>query len=316
LNYPWKWNLPEPWETIGPIPVQWTLTDPPEPYESLTLTEIEAAVIVSPKEPDIAVNPTSWDFGNVVVGSSSTKTFTISNTGSGNLVISLIAMTGGNAGMFSVATGGPNPYPSLTPTIAPGGSCTINATFSPTSVGAKSTTMRIISNDPDENPLDVLLKGTGPKVVLTSPNLEEILYSGTKWTITWKVYTSKPVAKVLLYLKRKSEGITFIEKIATLKPLEQLDDGNGDEDGICEPKKCSSSAVWCTIDSDCPGGETCTIVSQENCLEVKDEFYTWTVPSFATKQKKCKIKVVLKDASDVTLGKDVSDEFFTIMKAP
>ena len=109
--------------------------------------------------PDILVNPSSWDFGNVVVGGSSTKTFTISNTAvNGNLVISSIGMTGGNAGMFSVAK---DTCPSLTPTIIPGGSCTIKATFSPTSIGAKSTTMRISSNDPDENPVDVSLSGTG-----------------------------------------------------------------------------------------------------------------------------------------------------------
>jgi cysteine-rich repeat protein len=45
LNYPWKWNFPEQeWETAGPIIIPW-----PEPLEySMTFTEIEAAVIVSP----------------------------------------------------------------------------------------------------------------------------------------------------------------------------------------------------------------------------------------------------------------------------
>ena len=298
LSFPWKWNLPEgEWRIIGPVTVEWT-----EPlYESMTFTEIEAAVIVSPIicgnghidpgeecddgntnngdgcsstckwEPDIAVNPTSWDFGNVVVGGSSTKTITISNTGGGNLVISSIAMTGGNAGMFSVATGGSNPCPNLTPTIAPGGNCTINTKFSPTSLGAKSTTMRISSNDPNENPLNVPLNGKGPRVVLTSPNFEEILYSGTKWTITWKVYeTSRPVAKVKLFLTKN--GINW-EKIATLTPLPPRD-------------------------------------------EVIDEFYTWTVPSVVTKKTQCKVKVVLLDAGGVSLGKDTSDEFFTIKKEP
>jgi parallel beta-helix repeat protein len=47
---------------------------------------------------------------------------------------------------------------------------------------------------------------------------------------------------------------------------EQLGDGNGDEDGICEPKKCSVSPVWCTTNPDCPGAETCTVVSQEYCV--------------------------------------------------
>jgi hypothetical protein len=69
-------------------------------------------------------------------------------------------MTGGDAGMFSAATGGPNPCPSLTPTIASGGSCTITATFTPASTGAKSTSLSILSNAPG-SPTLVPLNGTG-----------------------------------------------------------------------------------------------------------------------------------------------------------
>ena len=45
LNYPWKWNLPtHEWEWVGPVIIEW-----PEPlYESMTFTEIEAAVVISP----------------------------------------------------------------------------------------------------------------------------------------------------------------------------------------------------------------------------------------------------------------------------
>lgn len=71
--------------------------------------------------------------------------------------------------MFSVASGGANPCGSLTPMIAAGGSCTGMVTFAPTSAGAKSTTMRITSNDPDENPKDVTLSGTGVLFTVT-PN--------------------------------------------------------------------------------------------------------------------------------------------------
>ena len=47
LNFPWKWNLPErEWELIVPVPSNW----PELLYESMTFTEIEAAVIVSPKQ--------------------------------------------------------------------------------------------------------------------------------------------------------------------------------------------------------------------------------------------------------------------------
>ena len=42
------------------------------------------------------------------------------------------------------------------------------------------------------------------------------------------------------------------------------------------------------------------------------EWYTWIVPSVATKKTNCKVKVVLKDADGIKVGKDVSDKSFTI----
>jgi lysophospholipase L1-like esterase len=41
-------------------------------------------------------------------------------------------------------------------------------------------------------------------------------------------------------------------------------------------------------------------------------YYGWTVPNVAKAKAKCKVKVVLKDASGNTVGKDVSDNYFTI----
>ena len=42
------------------------------------------------------------------------------------------------------------------------------------------------------------------------------------------------------------------------------------------------------------------------------ESYGWTVPAVAKKKKKCGVKVVLKDVEGVTVGSDVSDDYFTI----
>lgn len=120
----------------------------------------------------ISVSPTSHDFGSINIGNSSVpQTFTISNTGTKDLVISSIGTTGGDAGMFSVAMGGTNPCPSLNPTITPGSNCTITVTFSPTSVGPKSTNLRINSDDPDTPSLDVPLSGTGVAKPMVECNL-------------------------------------------------------------------------------------------------------------------------------------------------
>ncbi len=105
------------------------------------------------KTPDISVSPGSYNFGNVNIGNASTQTFTISNTGSADLSIGTIAIV--DTSEFSITGDCSNT------TIAPSSSCTFQAQFSPLSAGAKSATITIQSNDPDENPLNISLTGTG-----------------------------------------------------------------------------------------------------------------------------------------------------------
>ncbi|MGH7770985.1 MAG: hypothetical protein ACREQA_01965 [Candidatus Binatia bacterium] len=45
--------------------------------------------------------------------------------------------------------------------LPPGEIWTVTVQFAPTSEGAKNATLQFISNDPDENPKDVPLSGTG-----------------------------------------------------------------------------------------------------------------------------------------------------------
>ena len=47
-----------------------------------------------------------------------------------------------------------------------------------------------------------------------------------------------------------------------------------------------------------------------------DGSFQWTVPNVAKKKLNCKVKLVLKDGADKTLGSDVSDKAFTINPAP
>jgi hypothetical protein len=112
----------------------------------------------------ISVSPAFEDFGDINMGSTSrVQSFTLSNVGSANLVITSIGMTGGDSGMFSVTTGGSMPCPSLNPTIPQGSQCTIIVTFSPRLAGQKITSMRITSNDPDTLNWDVPLSGIALK---------------------------------------------------------------------------------------------------------------------------------------------------------
>ena len=110
----------------------------------------------------LAILPVSKDFGSVTISATSAaQTFTITNSGTATLIVSSIAATGGDSAMFTITPGdGSAGSCGATPTLALAASCTISATFTPTSFGAKSTTLRIASNDP-ATPKDVALSGTG-----------------------------------------------------------------------------------------------------------------------------------------------------------
>lgn len=59
------------------------------------------SLLVKAPLPEISVLPISYNFGNLNVGSSSMpQTFTISNTGAADLVISTICITGNNSSKF------------------------------------------------------------------------------------------------------------------------------------------------------------------------------------------------------------------------
>lgn len=108
--------------------------------------------------PDISAYPIEENFGNVDIGTLHKKGLTISNNGDADLLISSIALSGGDRSKFSIFK---NTCPSLTPTLTAGSSCTLNIGFNPTVMGGKSTTVRLQSNDPDENPFDVAVNGIG-----------------------------------------------------------------------------------------------------------------------------------------------------------
>jgi len=127
----------------------------PGPYYIYDFAGDDSVEILS--VPDISVNPTSNDFGSVNVGSSSAaQTFTVSNNGTGNLTVGTITKTGYGASHFAIQ----NDLVSGQ-TIASNSSLALEVVFRPTSTGSKTASLSIPSNDPNENPLNVPLQGTG-----------------------------------------------------------------------------------------------------------------------------------------------------------
>ncbi|MBI4847180.1 MAG: SBBP repeat-containing protein [Nitrospirae bacterium] len=100
------------------------------------------------------------NYGDVVVGQTSFADFEIKNIGTANLVVSGISLVTGTQYSLN-ANAGATPCVTTTPTITPGNNCTVRVTFAPLSTGVKNETLRIASNDSDENPFDKSLTGTG-----------------------------------------------------------------------------------------------------------------------------------------------------------
>ena len=119
---------------------------------------LETRVLETPgTAPDISASPVNKDFGEIITGNSSTpQIFTVSNTGTDDLVIGALSLTGTAASEFSIQNDTCSGK-----TLTPSGDCTVEALFSPATDGAKSANLSIPSNDPDTPTLNVLLSGTG-----------------------------------------------------------------------------------------------------------------------------------------------------------
>lgn len=94
------------------------------------------------KAPTISVSPGSpFNFATTDAWSSVTQQFTVTNTGTTDLVISSIYIIGINASEFSQTNDCALPLSN--------GSCTVTVMFKPTSGGPKNAGLDIISNDPN-----------------------------------------------------------------------------------------------------------------------------------------------------------------------
>lgn len=92
-------------------------------------------------------------FGSTAPGTPVVKTFTVRNTGGGDLTGLTVTKDGASAADFTVGA--------ITASVAPGGSTTFDVTFNPAMPGDKAAAIHIANNDLDENPFDIMLTGTG-----------------------------------------------------------------------------------------------------------------------------------------------------------
>ncbi len=107
--------------------------------------------------PNISAAPADYDFEDLNVGSSfiPTQTFTVSNNGAGNLNIGNLTITNSDDFTISGCSG---------QILAPSQTCEIKVASSPKSVGVKTATISIPSDDPDTSNLTVSVRVNGVSI--------------------------------------------------------------------------------------------------------------------------------------------------------
>ncbi|HEB74979.1 MAG TPA: choice-of-anchor D domain-containing protein [Nitrospirae bacterium] len=184
--------------------------DPDTPSLEVTLTGTGVAA-----EPDITVTPTSVDFGSVTVGDSDSRTVTVKNDGTADLVITSVSTP---ADPFSVTDDGCSGQ-----TLAPADSCTVTVDFAPTSAGTFSDSIVISSDDPDESTVTVSLSGEGAEVSANQPPTKpELLYPENGATdiprdnvpLVWKKSTD-PDGDAITYVVKYCEDAALTQNCRT-----------------------------------------------------------------------------------------------------
>jgi Abnormal spindle-like microcephaly-assoc'd, ASPM-SPD-2-Hydin len=108
-----------------------------------------------PANKELKDGKSSISFGSSTVGkATAAKTFTIRNTGKGTLSGLKVSRTGNHKKDFLLG-------PLSKSSLAPGAKATFTVSFKPKAKGPRVATLKISSNDKDENPFDIEVTGTG-----------------------------------------------------------------------------------------------------------------------------------------------------------
>ncbi|RKZ77646.1 MAG: hypothetical protein DRR19_27620, partial [Candidatus Parabeggiatoa sp. nov. 1] len=107
-----------------------------------TQTQPLLAKAVNTGQPTLEISPSSIDFGTLKVGSGSSKTITIKNTGDVNLKISNVTVSGETSGDFSMEW--PGCYEGV---LKPAEECSLHVSFIPTSAGAKQASLTVVTSN-------------------------------------------------------------------------------------------------------------------------------------------------------------------------
>lgn len=160
------------------IQIASNLTGSKNPYD-INLTGVGTAPDINVEQPALTTvaDGETKAFGNVLVGTNTSLTFTIRNLGSANLSSLGITIDGANAADFTLTV---NP----TSSVSPSGTTTFTVQFAPSAPGSRTAAIHIANNlTGSKNPYDIALTGNGfitPDISVEQPALTGVADGGSK----------------------------------------------------------------------------------------------------------------------------------------
>src|SRR5437879_2045587 len=149
----------------------------------------------------LVISPSALSFGNVSLGSSSTQTVTLTNSGPASVTVSQASVSG--AGFSKNG---------LTPplTLPPGQSSTLAVRFAPQAAGSATGSLSVVSNDP-HSPSMIALNGTGAQpqlsVIPTSVSFGDVAV-GTPNTQTITLINSGTASVTISQINGSGRGFS------------------------------------------------------------------------------------------------------------
>ena len=158
-----------------------------------TLPEIE---VERPGGTPLIDGTSSVGFATQFLNTPQTLTFTVRNAGIEDLTGLSVGMVGTHAADFVAGSPG-------VAVLAQNASTTFDVTFTPSAKGVRTATLRVFSNDSNENPFDITLTGTGknaPEIDVQPQPLVKVLGAPASFT----VHATHPQPAQIRYQWRKN----------------------------------------------------------------------------------------------------------------
>jgi VWFA-related protein len=204
------------------------------------------------EKPNISLSGSSYDFGEIALGSNSEKTITIKNTTYGSLNFGTISTSGLPFSISSDTCSGHTWYKD--------GTCSLTVQFTPTTKGISTGSLSISSNDPDQSTATVALsgKGTAPSISLSGASYDfgtiELGKNSTK-TITVKNTGDAP----LIFGTISTSGVPFSVLNDTCSGKTVAEKGNCSLTAQFTPTSEGTFTGSLSIPSNDPASSTATV---------------------------------------------------------